>query len=200
MIHLENAIVCEGTYDKIRLANLFEAEIIVTDGFGIRRQKDKLAMICSLAESAPVALVLDPDAAGFSIRTFLTDALPPGRAVQVYMPDLFGKEPRKQHPGKEGKLGVEGIPDGMILAAFQKAGLLDEQLNPVCEPVSRADFLSPARLYADGLLGAESSAERRRKICGLLDLPARLNSGAFCRMLNRLLTEEAYRAILKQIS
>ena len=55
MIRLRQAVVVEGKYDKIKLANLLDTVIITTDGFGIFRRKRSL---CSSALPKRAALSL----------------------------------------------------------------------------------------------------------------------------------------------
>ena len=200
MIKLPNAILCEGTYDKIKLSNLFDAPIVTAGGFSIRNHPEILELLKIHAATAPVIILTDPDAAGFAIRSFVASALPKDSVIHVYVPDIWGKEKRKEQVSKEGKLGVEGVSDDLILKAFQKAGILDDALQPTEQKKEIHLFLNPARLYEDGLLGAPSAAEKRRKLSALLNLPARLNQKAFCAAVCRILDEDTYQTILDQLS
>lgn len=200
MIKLPNAILCEGTYDKIKLSNLFDAPIIAAGGFSIRNHPEILELLKTHAATAPVIILTDPDAAGFAIRSFISSALPKNSVIHVYVPDILGKEKRKERASKEGKLGVEGVSDDLILQAFQKAGILDDALQPIGQEKTVHLFLNPARLYEDGLLGAPSATEKRRKLSVLLNLPARLNQKAFCEAVCRILGEDTYQTLLEQIN
>ena len=200
MIKLPNAILCEGTYDKIKLSNLFDAPIIAAGGFSIRNHPEILELLKTHAATAPVIILTDPDAAGFAIRSFISSALPKNSVIHVYVPDIWGKEKRKEQVSKEGKLGVEGVSDDLILKAFQKAGILDDALQPIGQEKTVHLFLNPARLYEDGLLGAPSATEKRRKLSVLLNLPARLNQKAFCAAVCRILDEDTYQTLLDQLS
>ena len=200
MIKLPNAILCEGTYDKIKLSNLFDAPIIAAGGFSIRNHPEILELLKTHAATAPVIILTDPDAAGFAIRSFISSALPKNSVIHVYVPDILGKEKRKERASKEGKLGVEGVSDDLILQAFQKAGILDDALQPIGQEKTVHLFLNPARLYEDGLLGAPSATEQRSKLSVLLNLPARLNQKAFCEAVCRILDEDTYQTLLDQLS
>ena len=119
MIRLKETIVVEGRYDKARLANLFDSPILETVGFGIFKDKQRLALLRRLAQGNGIVLLTDSDMAGFKIRSFIAGAIPQGRVVHVYVPDVYGKESRKAKASAEGKLGVEGIDDQLILEAIE---------------------------------------------------------------------------------
>jgi len=44
MIKIKEAIIVEGKYDKIKLSSIVDAVIIVTNGFGIFKDKEKLEL------------------------------------------------------------------------------------------------------------------------------------------------------------
>ena len=115
-------IVVEGKYDRLRLLCVCNAQIITTDGFGIFKKNEKLALIRNLGSASPIILLTDSDGAGKLIRSHLTSALPKDRLIQLYIPKIAGKEKRKEKAGKEGLLGVEGMTKDIILNALKKAG------------------------------------------------------------------------------
>lgn len=114
MIHTDRAIVVEGKYDKIKLSGMIDGVIVCTGGFRIYKDKEMQAMLRTLANKQGLAVLTDSDAAGFQIRGFIRNICGKEKIVDVYIPDLYGKEKRKQHPSKEGKLGVEGIPEQLL--------------------------------------------------------------------------------------
>lgn len=193
MIKLKETIVVEGRYDKARLANLFDATILETGGFGIFRDKQRLALLRRLAQSCGIILLTDSDMAGFKIRSYIAGAIPNGRVVHVYVPDVYGKESRKAAPSAEGKLGVEGIEDKLILEAFEKAGLLGKACREPVRPITKLD------LYEDGLSGGENSAEKRRALCIALHLPVRLGVNSLVKVLNSIGDYEMYKNALKSL-
>lgn len=193
MIKLKETIVVEGRYDKARLANLFDATILETGGFGIFRDKQRLALLRRLAQSCGIILLTDSDMAGFKIRSYIAGAIPNGRVVHVYVPDVYGKESRKAAPSAEGKLGVEGIEDKLILEAFEKAGLLGKACREPVRPITKLD------LYEDGLSGGENSAEKRRALCIALHLPVRLGVNSLVKVLNSIGDYEMYKNTLKSL-
>lgn len=197
MIRLKQTIIVEGKYDKARLASLVDATILTTDGFDIFRDKAKLRMIRALAEKDGIVIVTDSDAAGFRIRSHISGAVDSAKVIHVYIPDLFGKERRKQKPGAEGKLGVEGIPDELLLEAFSRAGIVpqgaQEKERPLSEPVTKADLMEW------GLTGGENSFALRQKVLKALGLPARMNAGALLQTVNALYTKAEFEKLLEKL-
>ena len=127
MIKINEAIIVEGKYDKIKLCSVVDAVIIVTDGFGIFKDAEKLALIRYYAEKTGIVILTDSDSAGRKIRGYIKGAVKNGVVKNVYTPDIFGKEKRKTKPSAEGKLGVEGIDCDILLAAFKKAAFRQGQ-------------------------------------------------------------------------
>ncbi|MGN1223666.1 MAG: toprim domain-containing protein, partial [Ruminococcus sp.] len=127
MIHIKQAIVVEGKYDKVKLSSILDAVILVTNGFQIYKNPEQLELIRYYARTTGVILLTDADRAGFQIRNYLKGAIQEGMVYHVYTPDIYGKERRKEKPSAEGKLGVEGIRKDLLLAAFEKAGVLTEE-------------------------------------------------------------------------
>ena len=74
-----------------------------------------------MARRNGLILLTDSDAAGFRIRTYITNLVGEKNVVQAYVPAIHGKEKRKAQPGKEGLLGVEGVDDALVLQALRDA-------------------------------------------------------------------------------
>lgn len=123
MIKINEAIIVEGKYDKIKLSSIVDAVIIVTNGFGIFRDREKLELIRYYAQKTGIIILTDSDSAGRKIRGYIKGAVKNGRIINVYIPDVFGKEKRKEKPSAEGKLGVEGIDVKTLVSAFEKSGV-----------------------------------------------------------------------------
>lgn len=193
MIRIKETVIVEGKYDKIKLASLIDAVIIETNGFSIFKDREKLSLIRRMAEKNGVLIITDSDAAGFKIRHYLSGALPQDRVRHVYIPDIFGKEPRKNAPSKEGKLGVEGIPASAVMKSLERAGVLCEEAGQPRRRVEKAD------LFEDGLSGGEGSAERRRRLLQELDLPARLSSNGLLQVINSIYSFEEYKAAVARL-
>ena len=191
MIHIDEVIVVEGRYDKNTLSQLVDAMIVETDGFGVFSNAEKLALLRRLADERGLVVLTDSDGAGFVIRNFLKGAIDPARVKHAYIPDVRGKEKRKARPGKEGKLGVEGMKPEVLLAALERAGVnaLETQSVP-------APRLTKAELYAFGLSGRPDSGARRAALLQKLGLPERLAPNALLDVLNALYSREQLLALL----
>ena len=187
---IREVIVVEGRYDKNALSQVVDATIITLGGFAVFNDREKLAFLRRLAEQRGLIVLTDSDGAGFVIRNYLKGALPRDRVKQAYIPDIPGKERRKRTPGKEGKLGVEGMRPQVLLESLRRAGatFLDEedQNTALKEPITKAD------LFALGLTGGTGSAARRQALLRQLDLPEHLTPNALLEALNLLYTREAF--------
>lgn len=187
MIKLEQTVIVEGRYDKIKLSSLIDGLIIETDGFGIFKDKEKQRLIRRLAEEKGIIIMTDSDSAGFKIRSFLGGSIPNDRIIHVYIPDIFGKEKRKTEPSKEGKLGVEGVPSKIILEALEKAGVTCfETKDRSKREITNVD------LYEMGLSGGENSRAKRELLLRYLGLPSRLSTSAFVKVLNNFTTYDEF--------
>ena len=188
MIHTDRAIVVEGKYDKIKLKGLIDGVILCTGGFRIYKDKELQSVLRTLAKKQGLAVLTDSDSAGFQIRAFLRNICGKENIVDVYVPDLYGKEKRKDHPSKEGKLGVEGIPEDILLAALEQAGIGAEKVEAAADPITKMD------LFELGLSGGEGSAHRRKALMKHLNLPEHLTANALIPVLGALMSrEELYR-------
>lgn len=195
MIKLREAIITEGKYDKIKLSGLFDTVILTTDGFGIFKDKEKQRLVRRLARERGILVLTDSDSAGFVIRSFLSGIVEPQYVTHVYIPDIFGKEKRKDAPSKEGKLGVEGVRTEVILEALRKAGVAAESA-PQTESrreVTKTDFME------DGLSGGQNSADRRRALLRQLDLPEHTSANAMLKIINTFMTYEDYKAAVEKL-
>lgn len=185
---IKEVIVVEGRYDRNALAQVVDATVVETGGFSVFNNREKLAFLRRLAEKRGLILLTDPDGAGFVIRNYLKGAIPRQQVKQAYIPDVAGKERRKRRPGKEGKLGVEGMPPAVLEAALRQAGatvLGEDSAPPQAPPLTKAD------LYACGLSGGEGSREKRQKLLRKLDLPAHLSPNAMLPILSALYDRNA---------
>lgn len=182
MIILNEIIVVEGKYDKIKLSRLFDTLIIATDGFRIYKDKQKAQLIKTAALKRGVIIITDSDTAGLRIRNRVRQLVGDAKVKNVYLPQIAGKEKRKAKPGAEGLLGVEGIPDEIIL-------------NAVAAQTSEApkrDKITKAELFDMGLCGGENSSELRKKLCAVLGLPQNLSAGALLDTINVLYTKDEF--------
>ena len=189
MVRIREAIVVEGKYDQNTLRQIVDTAVIPTHGFGVMKDRELLAFLRTVAEKRGLILLTDSDGAGFVIRNFLKGALPKEQVRHAYIPDIAGKERRKRAPGKEGKLGVEGMEPAVLLEALRRAGatFLDEAAEaPAGTPITKAD------LYAWGLSGGPDSREKRLALLKALNLPSHMSANALLEALNLLYTKEAF--------
>ena len=195
MFHTDRAIIVEGKYDKIRLASLTDALIVTTEGFGVFSDREKQRFIKALAREKGLLILTDSDAAGFRIRTFLRNIAGEADVVNAYIPDIPGRERRKEEPSKEGKLGVEGMQTEALVNALRRCDCFTEREGEVKRaPITTAD------LFAAGLTGRPDAADRRRRFLQDRGLPARLTGGAMLKTLNALMTREDFLAAAARFS
>ena len=184
-IKLTEAVIVEGKYDKIKLSNILDAFIIETNGFAIFKDKSKLSFIKKLAKERGIIILTDSDHAGFMIRNYISSGVPKEQIKNVYIPDIFGKEKRKDIPSKEGKLGVEGMTKEVILESLEKAGV--SSTSSVCDnPITTVDF------YDLGLTGGANSKAKRKAVCKALDLPEFLSTSSLISCINNFMTKEEF--------
>ena len=191
---IQEVIVVEGRYDKNTLLQVVDASVLELGGFGIFNDREKTALLRRLAETRGIILFTDPDGAGFVIRNRLKGAIPTGRVLHAYVPDVYGKEKRKRKAGKEGKLGVEGMRPEILLAALERAGATFEGEDA---PATRGSGLTKADLFELGLSGGPDSAEKRRALLARLELPEHLSASAMLETLNLLYDREELLTLLQ---
>ena len=191
MIKVDQIIIVEGRYDKIKLSSLIDGIIIETDGFGIFKNKEKQKLIRKLAETKGIVILTDSDSAGFVIRNFITSIVPKEYITNVYIPDIFGKEKRKDSPSKEGKLGVEGVSAEVLKEAFKKAGIGISNSK-----ITEKKVITTVDLYDDGLIGGADSKQKRAALLKMLELPERMSTKAMLDVLNTFLTYDEYKKII----
>jgi ribonuclease M5 len=185
MIKIQEAIIVEGIYDKMKLEQFVDAAIFPTNGFAVFKDKAKMELIRQLAQKRGIIILTDSDRAGFRIRSHIQSCVPKEQIRHAYIPEILGKEKRKAAPGKEGLLGVEGVTEEILLHALQNAG---------CRTISRENgrVITKQDLYRDGLTGKRDSSMLRARLLKELNLPTRMSSNALLDMLNALFTYEEY--------
>lgn len=194
MVKIREAIVVEGRYDKNTLSQIVDAPILETEGFGIMKNKQQLGLLRRVAQTRGLIVFTDSDGAGFVIRNYLKGAIDPKYVKHAYIPDIPGKEKRKAAPGKEGKLGVEGMRPEIILEALRRAGATFEA------EASRSPSagITKQDLMELGLSGGQGSQEKRRQLLKMLNFPEHMSSNAMLQALNLLLTPEELRQMLEK--
>ena len=195
MIKLDKPVIVEGKYDKIRLSGFIDAVIIETDGFRIFSDKEKRSFIRNMAKNKGIIVMTDSDSAGFRIRNFIRNIAADGEVINVYMPDVFGKEKRKAEPSKEGKLGVEGLSEEIITEALTKAGVFHTQTEK-----AQSRQVTVTDLFEDGFTGSDNSGERKQKLLKSLSLPSKMSNSQLLKLINTFMSYEDYKNAVLQIS
>ena len=189
MITVDRIVVVEGKYDRIKLAGILDATVICTDGFGIFKNEGLKKTLRALAEKRGLLILTD---AGFTIRNYIVNLVGAKNVVNAYVPDIKGKEKRKAHASAEGTLGVEGVDESVILSALEKAGVTASRTE-------RKKYLTKTDFYLLGLSGGENCSARRDLIKKELGLPKKMSSNALIEILNIMLCEDEFRALLKRL-
>lgn len=196
MISLKEAVIVEGRYDKIKLTSFIDTPIIETGGFRIFKDKEKQNLIRKVSGERGILILTDSDSAGFVIRNFLKGIVPENALKHAYIPQLKGKEKRKEDFSKEGLLGVEGVNEKIIIKAIEKSGAT--VLNTVEKSEKRGE-ITKADLYDLGLSGKADSARLRAKLLKKLELPCYLTTNAMLSALNCLYSLKELKKILDEI-
>lgn len=192
MVKIKEAIVVEGRYDKNTLSQIVDAPILETSGFGIMKDKEQLRLLRRVAQSRGIIIFTDSDGAGFVIRNFLKGAIDARYVKHAYIPDILGKERRKSAPGKEGKLGVEGMMPEIILEALRRAGAtMEGEMLSQRSPITKQDLMEL------GLSGGANSSEKRARLLKELNFPQHMSANAMLQALNLLYTIEELTAVVE---
>lgn len=189
---LRYPIIVEGKYDKIKLSSIIHGTIITTDGFGLFKNNERLSLLKRLSEKTPVIVLTDSDGGGKVIRSHITSAIPKDRLIQLYTPQIKGREKRKIADSAEGFLGIEGVD----------AKILFELLLPFStegeEEIRRAD-ITKTDFFCDGLSGGENSSQKRDALAQILELPHGMSANALLEAVKILCTYEEYKSAVGQL-
>ncbi len=195
MVKIREAIVVEGRYDKNTLSQVVDAPILETSGFGVFKDKQQLELLRKVAKKRGLIVFTDSDGAGFVIRNFLKGAIEPQYLKHAYIPDLPGKEKRKAAPGKEGKLGVEGMTPEVIISCLRRAGATIEGQTQDARPAR----ITKQDLVDLGLSGGKDSSYKRLALLKKLELPEHMSSNGLLQALNLLYTMKELEKILQEL-
>lgn len=196
MIKVNEAIVVEGKYDKIKLSSIVDGLIIETNGFRIFKDKEKINLLRNLAKKRGILIFTDSDSAGFLIRNYISSIIPKENIKHAYIPDIYGKEKRKYNYSKEGKLGVEGIPKKIIEKSLKDAGVIFKETELVKKNKRE---ITKIDLYDYGLSGRDNSSELRKAFLKQLNLPEHLSVNSLVKVLNCSLTYEEFEIEIKKL-
>ena len=194
MLKIQEAIVVEGRYDKNTLLQIVDAPIFETGGFAIFKDKQQMALLRQVAQKRGLIIFTDSDGAGFVIRNHIKSAIDNRFLKHAYIPDLYGKERRKKTPGKEGKLGVEGMTKTVLIEALCRAGATVQE-----EGISPSRNISKQDLMELGLSGGPDASIKRLLLLKRLNLPEHMSANAMLQALDLLLTLDELREIVKDL-
>ncbi len=192
-IKIDIPIIVEGKYDKIKLSSLIDGNIITTDGFAVFKSDEKKLLIKRLAEKNGVIVLTDSDGGGLVIRNYISSILPKEKIINLYIPEIKGREKRKKCDSKEGFLGVEGISADMITEILSPYSS-DSPCKRNLGGISKTDF------YEDGLSGGNGSAEKRKELCKKASLPTNISANSLLEAINLLYTYEEYKELASSLS
>lgn len=193
MVKIREAILVEGRYDKNTLSQIVDAPILETAGFRIFKDKKQMAYLRRVAEKRGLIVFTDSDGAGFVIRNHVKSAIPAAYLKHAYIPDIPGKEKRKSAPGKEGKLGVEGMTPEILLDALRKAGAtIEGEGNAPSGNITKQDLMEL------GLSGGSDASARRLALLKKLNMPEHMSTNAMLQALNLLYSLDELKALLEE--
>ncbi len=193
MLKIKEAVIVEGKYDKLKLSNILDTLIIETNGFGIYNNKEKIKFIKKLALQRGIIVLTDSDHSGFQIRNFISAGIPKECVRHIYIPDIFGKEKRKDKSSKEGKLGVEGMSEELLLSLF-------ESNNIISNAVTNDDSVTNLDLYDLGFSGTLNAKTNKKRLLKAMDLPEFLSTNSLLSYINSSMTKDDFLLIAEKIS
>ena len=185
-------IIVEGRYDKIKLASVVDAYILTTEGFRIFKNSEKMAIIRRLAKNGKIIVLTDSDGAGKVIRSHITSCVPKDRIINLYTPQIKGREKRKTHNSAEGFLGVEGADIKILYEMLSPFAIGGESSSMGCN-ITKLDF------YNDGLTGKDNSKENRNKVARYLGLPADMTPNALLSAIQVAYTFDEYKSAVEKL-
>ena len=189
MIKIKEAVIVEGKYDKIKLSNILDTFIVETNGFQIYKDKARKDFIKRLANERGIIILTDSDHSGFQLRNYISMGIPKDKIKHLYIPDVYGKEKRKSTPSKEGKLGVEGIDDKILIKLF-------ENVKIGFAKTEDKELISNYDLFVAGISGGANSKEKRRKLLKRLNLPEFLSTNSLLSYLNSTISKDEFEKLI----
>jgi ribonuclease M5 len=191
-LKLTQAVIVEGKYDKIKLSNIVDAFIIETNGFSIFKDKKKMRFIKQLADERGIIVLTDSDHAGFMIRNYISSGISKDKIINVYIPDVMGKEKRKAQASKEGKLGVEGMTKEILLEAFKNAKV-------TCTSVENPDPVTNYDLFEAGISGTSNAKQNKKKLLDYLNLPEFLSTNSLLSCINNMMSKAEFFDLINKL-
>lgn len=188
-IKLSFSVIVEGKYDRITLGNVIDANIITTNGFGVFNSAEKRALIRRLSERGVIVLC-DSDGGGKVIRGHISSLVPKDKLYQLYVPQIRGKEKRKDKASAEGYLGVEGMSTEILREIFEKFLALHPEAGG--DAARDGEKITKTDMYAAGLSGGENASVYRDRLASSVSLPSGMTANALLSALNMIMTREEF--------
>ena len=191
-------IIVEGKYDKNTVMQIFDATVITTGGFSVFNSKEKQALIRKFSERGGVILLVDSDAGGKQIRSFISKILPKDKIFHLYIPEIEGKERRKKTASKAGLLGVEGMTREVlekVLEPFIAHGACQE--NAAAKDLR---ILTKLDFFTDGFSGGSNSSKKREELARALGFPGDMSANALIEAINLTVGYDGYARMRDDIS
>ncbi len=182
-LNLKYPVIVEGKYDKIRLSNILSSPVISVGGFSILNDSKKKSHLSALSNETKLIVLTDSDKAGGFIRSRLKGIVPSNRLINLYIPQILGKEKRKSHHSAENLLGVEGMEADVL---FKLLSPYEKEETVLATPVTTA------LLWELGFTGKDDSAEKRNAISKEYGLPDGLTAKAFMDAINSMGGKERF--------
>jgi len=195
MVKIREAILVEGRYDKNTLMQIVDAPVFETSGFGIFKNREQMRLLRKVAQTRGLIVFTDPDGAGLVIRNHIKSAIDGKYLKHAYIPDIPGKEKRKSAPGKEGKLGVEGMRPESILDALRRAGATIEE----SDAQQNRPQITKQDLAELGLSGGQDSSARRRLLLKKIGFPENISANAMLQALNLLYSVDEVAELCREL-
>ncbi len=199
MLGFRIPVVVEGKYDKLKVKQIVSSAVLSTEGFGVFNNREKRDLIAKAGREG-VILLCDSDGGGKQIRSKLKGMLNGITVYDLYIPEIPGRERRKDSRSKAGLLGVEGMENGVLEQIFRRFSDAHPELSDDgTGNVPGTDRISRAFLYEMGLNGTSRSAENRKLLCRELGLPEKMTVNALAEILGIVSDRQEVESIMKKI-
>lgn len=197
MIYLNEAVIVEGKYDKIKLSSIVDALIVEVNGFQLFKDKQKIKFISDLSKTRGIIILTDSDSAGLLLRNKIADIARGGQVYHAFIPQIEGKERRKATTSAEGFLGVEGVKPQWIINAINNCGIKSVQIP---SGIPKEQQIDNTFLYELQITGGENSKSIRQQLLKKLDLPTNLSKSCLLRILSSRMTRSELYEIINEIT
>ena len=199
MFSFKIPVIVEGKYDKLKVKQIVDSAVISTEGFAIFNSEEK-RMLVSKAGREGMIVLCDSDGGGKQIRSKLKSMMNGAPVYDLYIPEIPGKEKRKDRRSKAGVLGVEGMKSEVLEQIFSRfAGAHPELVSGDEESKPQREQITRPFLYEAGLNGTPDAAQNRKLLCRELGLPDKMTVNALSEILAIVSDRKTIEEIMKKI-